>query len=61
MRMIYALLALYHVRQARFEVARADMMLDGAEAAQARSRARIVLADAFAARADLPPFLSLPQ
>ncbi len=45
------LLALREVRMARFEMARADMLMDASDEAMARSRARMVKSENFARRA----------
>jgi hypothetical protein len=53
MLLIYAFLAIRMIRLARFDLARSDMLYRNGDKAFARSRERVRLADALAARADL--------
>jgi hypothetical protein len=55
MRVIYAFLAVRMLRLARFDLFRHELLLADADAALARSRDRVRLAEALAVRADLPP------
>lgn len=59
MRLIYSLLAVAQVRLARPGLARSDLLMRDADAAFARSRWRVDLADALAARVGLPSRVSL--
>ena len=54
MRLIFSFLALAQIRLARFELARSDMLMDDAEAAQDRAQQRLLQADAYAKRSGLP-------
>jgi hypothetical protein len=54
MRLIYAFLAVRMIRLARFDLARSERLYRDGDEAFARSRERVRLADALAARADLP-------
>jgi hypothetical protein len=59
MRVIYAFLAVRMLRLARFDLARSERLyLDGDEAFK-RSRERVRLAEALAARADLPSLAAM--
>ncbi|WP_020092310.1 hypothetical protein [Methylobacterium sp. 285MFTsu5.1] len=55
MRVIYAFLAVRMLRLARFDLFRHERLMADADAALARSRDRVRIAEALAARADLPP------
>ena len=54
MRLIYAFLAIRMIRLARFDLARSERLHRDGDDAFERSRERVRLADALAARADLP-------
>jgi hypothetical protein len=54
MRLIYAFLTVRMHRLGCLDLARSDMLMANADAALARSRQRVCLAEALAARADLP-------
>ncbi|KAA0113525.1 hypothetical protein CIW48_29665 [Methylobacterium sp. P1-11] len=59
MRLIYAFLAVRMLRLARFDLARHDALIADADAALAQSRERVRLAEALAARADLPSLAAM--
>jgi hypothetical protein len=59
MRLIYTFLAIRRIRLARFDLARSERLYRDGDEAFERSRERVRLADAFAARADLPSRASL--
>ncbi|WP_419830629.1 hypothetical protein [Methylobacterium sp.] len=54
MRLIFSALAVWQIRLARFDLARSDMLLSDAEAAQDRAQQRLLQADAYARRSVLP-------
>ena len=59
MRLIYAVLAIRIIRLVWFDLARSERLHRDDDEAFARSRDRVQLADALAARADLPTLASL--
>jgi hypothetical protein len=59
MRVIYAFLAVRMLRLARFDLARSDIPHRNGGEAFGRSRERVRLAEALAARADLPSLAAM--